>query len=139
MTDIRAVLDTNVYLSGIIFGGNCRHILDLSIAKKITTFISPAILLEIAQKLQAKFHWNNNQIKITIKTIGKTATLVKPKIKLDVVRSDISDNKILETAIESNSDYIISGDNHLLNIKKFKNIKIVSPAEFLNQYLKIKK
>lgn len=139
MTDIKAVLDTNVYLSGIIFGGNCRHILDLSIAKKITTYISPGSLLEIAQKLQAIFHWNSNQITITIKTISKTAILVKPKIKIDVVRFDTSDNKILETAIESNSDYIISGDKHLLNIKKFKKIKIVSPAQFLNHYLKIKK
>jgi len=134
MTKPTVVLDTNVYLSGIIFGGNSRHILDLVVEKKILAAISPAILLEISQKLEKKFKWNKNQILLTIRTIAKSAKLVTPSQKVSVVKEDKSDNKIIEAAIESKANYIISGDRHLLKIKKYQQIKIVSPAEFLNIY-----
>lgn len=136
MTKFRVVLDTNIYLSGIIFGGNSRHILDLIIKKKIKAITSPAILLEISQKLKQKFKWSQDKIVLTIKTIIKTTRIVKPKEILRVVRVDKSDNKIIEAAVESNSDYIISGDEHLLKIKKYKKVRIVTPAEYLSIYLK---
>jgi len=79
MTKLKVVKDTNIYLSGIIFGGNSRHILDILIEKKIIGIASPAILLEISQKLEKKFKWGKEQILITIKTIGKTATIIRPK------------------------------------------------------------
>lgn len=136
MTRPIVVLDTNVYLSGIIFGGNSRHLLDLTIAKKITAITSPAILLEISQKLEKKFKWNKNQIFLTIKTIAKSAKLVTPSKKLLIVKVDKNDNKIIEAAVESKANFIISGDKHLLRIKKYQQIKIVSPAEFLALYFK---
>jgi len=136
MTKPRVVLDTNIYLSGIIFGGNSRHILDLIIKKKIEAITSPAILLEISQKLKQKFKWSSDKIFLTIKTIIKTTRIIKPKEKLSVVRVDKSDNKIIEAAVESNSNYIISGDKHLLKIKKYKKIRIVTPTEYLLIYLK---
>lgn len=136
MTKHRVVLDTNIYLSGIIFGGNSRHILDLIIKKKIEAITSPAILLEISQKLKQKFKWSQDKIVLTIKTIIKTTRIIKPKEILRVVRADKSDNKIIEAAVESNSNYIISGDKHLLKIKKYKKVRIVTPAECLSIYLK---
>lgn len=134
MTEISVVLDTNIYLSGIIFGGNSRHILDLVIHKKIKAYTSPSILLEIADKLEKKFHWHKEQIIITIKTIAKTVIVVKPQKRLRVVKMDKSDNKIIEAALESGADYIISGDKHLLEMKSYQGIKIVSPSSFLSIY-----
>lgn len=136
MTKIKVVLDTNIYLSGIIFGGNSRHILDLLIKKRIIAFISPSILLEISQKLKDKFHWSTEQIQVTVKTIAKTAIVVNPQEKLNVVKSDKDDNRILEAAIESEADYIITGDKHLLQIKNYQDIEIVSPVNFLTIYSK---
>lgn len=136
MTKHRVVLDTNIYLSGIIFGGNSRHVLDLIIKKKIKAISSPAILLEISQKLKQKFKWSQDQIFLTIKTIIKTTKIVKPKEVLRAVKADKSDNKIIEAAVESKSNYIISGDKHLLKIKKYKKVRIVTPAEYLSIYLK---
>ncbi|MBM3283611.1 putative toxin-antitoxin system toxin component, PIN family [Candidatus Gottesmanbacteria bacterium] len=136
MTKLKVVKDTNIYLSGIIFGGNSRHILDILIEKKIIGIASPAILLEISQKLEKKFKWGKEQILITIKTIGKTATIIRPKKRLNIVTTDKNDNKIIEAGVEGRADYIITGDRHLLRIKKYGNIKIVSPAEFLSLYLK---
>lgn len=135
MIRLKVVLDTNVYLSGIIFGGNSRHILDLVIGKKIIAITSPLILLEISQKLDKKFKWNKEQVLVTIKTLAKSAIVVSPKKRLRVVKADKKDNKIIEAGVEGAADYIISGDKHLLEIKKHQNIKIVSPAKFLSIFL----
>ncbi len=131
MIKYRVVLDTNIYLSGIIFGGNCRRILDLVIEKKVISFTSTPILLELSEKLDRKFHWNKGQIITTVKFISKTVSLVFPKQKLDVIKMDKSDNKIIEAAVTADSDFIVTGDNHLLKVKRFNDIKIVSPAQFL--------
>lgn len=132
MIRLKVVLDTNVYLSGIIFGGNSRHILDILIEKKIIAIASPAILLEISQKLEKKFNWSKEQILVTVKTLAKTAKIVNPQKRLTVVKADKNDNKIIEAGVEGRADYIITGDKHLLRIKEYQNIKILSPAEFLS-------
>lgn len=136
MTSRRIVLDTNIYLSGIIFGGNCRHILDLMIKKKIRVITSPAILLEISQKLKQKFKWSQNQIFTVIKTLIKSTKVVQPKVKIRAVKMDKSDDKIIEAAVAGRTKYIVSGDQHLLKIKQYQKIKIVKPTEFLSIYLK---
>lgn len=133
---VRIVLDTNVYLSGIIFGGNSRHILDILISKKASAITSPAILLEISQKLEKKFKWSKDQIIVIIKTLAKTAIVVKPKKRLNIVKIDKTDNKIIEAAVEGEVDYIITGDKHLLQIGKYQDIKIISPVKFLSIFLR---
>lgn len=132
MTKQRVVLDTNIYLSGIIFGGNCRHILDIVTEEEIISISSPMILLEIAQKLEKKFKWDKEKITLAIKTISETTEMVFPKRKVKIVKADKSDNKIIEAGVESKADKIITGDKHLLKIKEFEGIKILSPAQFLS-------
>ena len=132
MTSWRVVLDTNVYFSGIIFGGNCRHILDLMIKRKIRIITSPVILLEISQKLKQKFKWSQNKIFTVIKTLVESTKVVQPKIKIRAVRTDKSDDKIIEAAAAGRTKYIVSGDQHLLKIKQYQKIKIVTPQEFLS-------
>lgn len=136
MTKYKVVLDTNVYLSGIIFGGNCRHILDLAIEGKLNTFSSAAILLEIAEKLKNKFHWDKEQIVVTIKSIAKLGEVITVKKKLKVVKKDESDNKIIEAAVSAKADFIVTGDKHLLEIKKYQNTRIITPTHFLSVYFK---
>ena len=80
------VLDTNVFLSAIIFGGNPRHILDLIIEKKLINISSPEILLETSRKLKEKFNWSKEQIEITIKNIALYSRIVYPKNKINIVK-----------------------------------------------------
>jgi len=56
-------------------------------------------------------------------------TLVNPSKKIDVVKEDADDNKIIECAVETKSEYILSYDKHLLKLKEFQGIKIVKPEE----------
>jgi len=127
----KVILDTNVYISAFIFGGNPRKIIELTQNSQITIYISPSILLEIAQKLKGKFQWNFNQIKHIIKTLNQITTITYPTKKINIIKSDPTDNKILECAVEAKAKYIISGDKHLLNLKQYKNIKILTPTQFL--------
>lgn len=128
-----AVFDTNVFVSGIIFGGNPRASLELARAKEITLFTSKPLLFELSRKLRAKFRWSDGEIKDVIEGILKYVTVVDPKKKVIAIKSDPSDNKVLECAQEA--DFIVSGDKkHVLSLKKFKNVRIVSAKEFLDLY-----
>jgi len=129
MTKPRVVFDTNIYLSAIIFGGNPRRVLQLAIDNKIILYSSAEILLEIALKLKDKFKWSTEEINFTVKTIGNLVEIVKPNEKIKAVSKDPSDDKILEAALESKADFIVSGDNHLLELRNFKGIKIIKAVD----------
>lgn len=128
---IKVILDTNIYISAIIFGGNPKKILKLARAQKIKVFTSIQILLEISEKLHKKFKLSEKDVAKILRGISKITEVVHPKIKLNIVKEDPSDNKILECALEANADYIVTGDKHLLKLKRFEETKIVTPSDFL--------
>lgn len=129
---LKVVLDTNVYISAMVFGGIPRKIIQLGIERRILMVTSTAILLEVAGKLHEKFMWNEEKVKVAIKAISEIAGVVRPTITLDIVKKDLDDNKIIECALEANTDYIVTGDKHLLEIGQSEEIKILTPADFLS-------
>lgn len=132
----KVVFDTNIYVSAIIFGGNPRQCLELARDKEIELFSSKQILLELAQKLQEKFKWNKAETEEVIQGLSVFVKLIEPKMRITVIE-DKADNRILEAALEAKADYVISGDKkHLLSLKKFKNISIVSSKEFLDMFFR---
>ncbi|MFQ5835731.1 MAG: putative toxin-antitoxin system toxin component, PIN family [bacterium] len=90
----RVVLDTNVYISAILFGGTPEKISKLSKEKKIELLVSEAIIAEVAEVLRKKFNWESWQISQVINDIRETATLVIPHQTLSVVKKDEDDNRI---------------------------------------------
>lgn len=129
---MKVVLDTNVYISAILFGGNCEEILKLAVEGSFELVISKSIISEIESILREKFKWSKKQISETISYIKDITTVIKPGIPLSAVKNDPSDNKILECAVSTRANYIVTGDrNHLLPIKEYRRIKIVNPVEFL--------
>jgi len=129
----KVVLDTNVYISAIVFGGKPGEIRELSRKGKINILISEAILKEIAEILRRKFNWQNWQISQAIDEIREFATLVIPGELISVIKEDDADNRVLECALEGEAQYIVSGDeHHLLPLREYQDIKILSPADFLN-------
>lgn len=131
----KAVFDTNIFISAIIFGGNPQSCFDLARNQELQLFTTAEILLELAIKLKNKFAWTDPEIHYLLEGFPVFSTLVSPKQKLNIVKNDATDNMILECALEAKADYIISGDKkHLLSLKSFKNILIVSAKEFLDLY-----
>lgn len=129
---MRVILDTNVYISAILFGGECEEILKIARQGLFNIVVSKNILDEIKSVLKGKFHWMDKQIIEVIKYIKEIALIVNPEISLSVVKEDPSDNKIIECAVASKATYFVTGDkHHLLPIREYAGIKIISPIEFL--------
>ena len=129
---IKVVLDTNVYISGVLFGGKSETIRSLVKEGRIIILVSEEILAELAGVLKRKFNWLDWQISELIEDIRAFATLVTPAFHLSIIKKDDQDNRFLECAIEGKAKYIVSGDKrHLQSLKKYKEIEILSPDRFL--------
>lgn len=128
----KVVIDTNIFISGLNFTGKPSEILELFVNDEIEVCISPFILKEIDKILREKFEWNEEQIERVLDRIKKKVIQVQPKIKISAIKEKEDDNRILECAVESKAQYIITGDTkHLQPLKEYQEIKILSPAQFL--------
>jgi putative PIN family toxin of toxin-antitoxin system len=124
--------DTNVIVSALNFPGNPSRILDLAEAGEIRLAVSDDILNEVRRVLlRPKFGWTQDRVDAAIRQIAGFAEHVEPKQRFDIVVDDPTDNRILECAAASGSDYLVTGDSHLLRVRQYQGCKIVPPAEFL--------
>ncbi|MBN2541920.1 putative toxin-antitoxin system toxin component, PIN family [bacterium] len=129
---IKVVPDTNVLISAIVFGGNPRNILGLAIEGKIQFAVSEFILNETKQVLIGKkFKYQSAIPNLVIDEIRVLSDVVVPCKKIHLIKKDIYDNFILECAIESKADFVITGDSHLLDLTEYRNVKILTPSDFL--------
>ena len=139
----KVVIDTNTIISAPLSeDGNPATIFELLLLGEINNFRSEEItneVIEVFHREKIKKLISEEKIQFIIDNYKKFSELVKPNIKLSIVKEDEDDNRILECAETGDVDYIISGDEHLLNLKNHKNIKIVSPKEFLRIYKTSKK
>ena len=134
----KVVIDTNTIISAPLSeDGNPAMIFKLLLLGEINNFRSEEItneVIEVFHREKIKKLISEEKTQFIIDNYKKFSELVKPNIKLSVVKEDEDDNRILECAETANVDYIISGDEHLLNLKNHKSIRIVSPKEFLQKY-----
>jgi putative PIN family toxin of toxin-antitoxin system len=128
----RIVADTNVYISALNFAGTADEVLALGRAGVIEVFISPQILKEIETVLVRKFRWAAPRVREAVRAIRRFAVLVNPGESVNIVPEDEPDNRILECALAAGADTIVTGDHHLLKLKRFRDILIASPRQFLD-------
>ncbi len=76
------------------------------------------------------FNLEKQEIADIVNAVLYFTHLIEPKESVEAIKSDPKDDKILDCAIACNADFIVSQDNHLLNLKLFRNIKIITPEEF---------
>jgi len=131
----KVVFDTNVLISAILFGGHPRKCLELAIEGKIELFLSEDITDEFKGVLKReKFGIPEENLHYIITALKSIANLVNPKKSFNIIKKDPEDNKFIECAVEAESDFIISGDKHLLDLLEFRKIKILNPSDFLKYY-----
>lgn len=131
---MKIVLDTNVLVSALIKGGKPRDLLFKIIRGKHELILSMEILEEFgrtANNLKIRRYVEEQDVARFLKDIASAARIVKTKSRFKVVSEDPSDDYILRTAYDGKADYIVSGDKHLLKLKEFKGIKIISASEML--------
>jgi len=128
---VRVVLDSNVLISSFFWRGNEYEILRKALEGKFELLISGAILAEIENVLDKKFGVQAGRIKETVELIIANSTVIEPKSRLNVIRDDESDNRILECAVEGAADYIVTGDKHLLKLREYRRTLILGSENFL--------
>lgn len=127
---VRAVLDTNVYLSGLLFGGKPADVVASGLAGSYSIVSSMPILIELRDKLEERFGWELSETIELLEGIVPTLDVVDVPGTLIAVPEDPDDNPIVETAIVGKAAYIVTGDKHLLRLHRFQNIEIVTVDAF---------
>ena len=129
---LKAVFDSNIFISGFLFNGNQRLLLEQLVEGKIKVFISKEILDEIKDVLnRPKFRLSSEKVNFIINEIESVSEVCFPKQKINDVCRDLKDHIVLECAVEANADYIVTGDSDLLILEKFQQIKIVDSMSMI--------
>ena len=131
---MKIVCDTNVLVSGILFQGHPRRILLLAARGSLTNVTSPALLREAEDVLsRPKFGLQPSQVDNILMLFRDTFELVHPDRAVTVISDDPADNRVLEAAGAAAADMIVSGDHHLLALKEWQGIRVLSPADFTKE------
>lgn len=128
---MRAVLDTNVIMSAIFFGGTPLKIVRSAFAKKVELVVTKAVLSEyreVAERLHTEFPFVNYRRPLAI--LESKLTIVRPVALGDAVCRDPDDDAILACALGGKAKVICSGDGDLLSLNGFRGLEIMLPADF---------
>ena len=136
---MNVVLDTNTVVSGSLWSGAPRQVLDLARSGVITLFTSPELLAELADVLRRKkFAIRLEQASITADELvygyAAVARTIRPAKIAPVILDDPDDDKVLACAKTAKAEVITSGDNHLLKLKEYEGIHILSVNKFLERF-----
>jgi uncharacterized protein len=131
----RAVLDSNVIVSGLGWSGSPARIVEAALAGELVLVTSSPLLAELRRVLAypklAQAIPDGSRLADLLEI---SSIVVEPLALFDVIE-DESDNRVLEAAVAASVDHIVSGDEHLLTLGSFQGIPILTPAEFVRTVL----
>lgn len=129
----RAIIDTNVFVAALLFEGECSRLVPLWQGRRFVYLLSRPILDEYLRVLSyPKFELTDKEIKVLISEdllpyveVVQVKDVKVPRLK------DRDDEKFIQAALSGNADYLVTGDSAVLELKRVKKVKIVSPIDFL--------
>jgi putative PIN family toxin of toxin-antitoxin system len=130
---VKIVLDTNVVVSGIFWGGVPHTILEHCMSNEVEFIASSPIVNEYVRVISSVGHKRPEFAKKWIDLISTSVTIVDVQVSLSVSR-DPEDDKFVECAISGDADCIVSGDDDLLAVQDVHGIPILRPSEFLRRF-----
>lgn len=136
---MRVVVDVNVWVSGLLWGGVPGKLLRLVQTRQIENYVSAELLLELEMTLKRnKFQGRLQQRKQTAETLVEVATAISAMVPIvDVMvpaLRDPADSKILATVIAAYASHLVTGDRDLLVLQAFEGAEILTPSQFLERY-----
>ena len=137
LKNLRVVLDTNVLISCLAFHKETSRIWELVEEHRFDLFLSSFILIEMKRVLmRRKFNFPPEWVEALVdRAEAKAAQVVLPEKRVQAVKDDDSDNRILECALEAKADVIVTGDlKHIRSLNFFEGIEILTPREFMDKY-----
>ena len=135
---MRVVADTNTVISGLLWHGNPRRVLDAARSRTLQLFTSASLLAELDEVLQRqKFAQRLSLAGVTSRELvlgyAALATLVQPAAIDPTVPDDPDDDAVLACAVAAEAEAIVSGDGHLLELKEYGSIPILTTAQLLSK------
>lgn len=136
---MRAVFDTNVLISAYVFpGGKPEALYRLVLGGEVELVTTTPLLAEFGRVLQTKFGWEAGRSEEAVRQVARLGNLVEPMETLAAISEDPADDRILEAATAGAVNHIVSGDRHLLRLGSFRGIRIVTVAEFLAMWSRLR-
>lgn len=134
---MKVVLDTNVVVSGVFFGGVPGRILTAWTEGEIVLVLSPSILEEyrrVGRELGLKYPSLDSTFEPVLTLIAMHAMIVDAPSLLEAVSEDPDDDMFLAAAQASQTQIIVSGDRHLLQVSGWRGIEVLTPRQFLDRH-----
>lgn len=130
-----AVYDTNILISGMIWGGVPYDCIALAQENKVIGITCNEILNEFSEKFITKFGFSVSETSEVVTDLLSFLQTVEITNHLKAIDTDLDDNKVLECAIVGGATHIVTGDKkHLLRLQSYQDILIVSAVDFLEQF-----
>ena len=135
MARLRLILDSNVWISGVLWTGLPHRIVRLIERDEAQAFASTPMLDELREalarpKFAARFDQLASSPSEVMAAVAGLVTLVAESRIEPVIRRDPDDDKVLACAVSADADFVISGDRHLLELLSYRGIRVVTPALF---------
>jgi len=129
----RVVFDTNVLISALGWDARPEACLERALQGQLEGYVSHEMLDELRRVMNyPRFGFSETEKQSFLEVILVSFHIVESQVDLDVVDADPDDNMVLECAVAGSADWIVSGDSDLRDLGEFRDIKIVTPAEFLD-------
>jgi uncharacterized protein len=131
-SEVRVVVDTNVLISALLYGGLPEQIILAGLRGEVKILTSILLLEELERVLAKKFRLDPSFVKDSVDLMRDIAELVEGKSYLKVIQKPEGDNRVLECAVDGKADFVVTGDTkHLLPLREYQGIRILSPSEFV--------
>lgn len=132
---MKIVVDTNVVISGVFFGGAPRRVIEAVATGEIRALASAEITEEYSETVQEMIERKQGNIRQNILTLFLSKLdMIEPRTKVEVSR-DPDDDKFISCAVDGKALYIVSGDLDLLDIGTYDGIEIIKAADFCERYI----
>lgn len=133
---VKVVLDTNVIVSAILFRGEIAKLHTLWKKGVITPIISKDTFEELTAVFKySKFYLSDSEIRAILEEEVLPYFYVQEITrKVRGVCRDSDDDKFLSCALSASAEFIVSGDKDLIELKKYKSVKIIKPSVFLKKF-----
>jgi uncharacterized protein len=130
---MKVVLDTNILVSALIKAGKPRDLFNKLVKDKQLVFSRDILkeFLEVIENPKIAKYTSEKDLAIFLKTLKSAARIAQVKSKFKAVKEDPDDDNIIRAAYDSKSNYIVSGDKHLLSLGEYGGIRIVNVDEML--------
>jgi putative PIN family toxin of toxin-antitoxin system len=132
---MRVVVDTNVLISGLFWGGRPRRVTDLAAAGRFQALTSVELLLELEDVLTEDYDVPQEQVDRVLRDVLSYAEMIVPGEETSVPVRDADDVKVIACAIAGGADCIVTADQDLLSLGNIRGISVVTPAQFLQERL----